>query len=164
MEAGFDTRPPHIVAQPVAVLAAHDVEMEHMVAVHHLRQGERQAGKPPPALGLLFEAAHAGFGHAVVLGLAVRFGSLPSTLDPALLLQADERRIQRPLIQPERGFGDLLQACREAVGVLGSHRVQRPQDDEIQRSLQQLDTICRFTSHPSGLQARGYSPLHWLVK
>src|SRR5947209_11029356 len=46
MEAGFDTRPPHIVAQPVAVLAAHDVEMEHMVAVHHLRQGERQAGKP----------------------------------------------------------------------------------------------------------------------
>src|SRR6516165_3506838 len=46
MEAGFDSRSPHIVGQPVAVLAAHDVEMEHMIVVHNLRQGERQAGKP----------------------------------------------------------------------------------------------------------------------
>src|SRR6516164_6411068 len=37
MQAGCDSRSPHIVAQPVAVLAAHDVEMEHMVVVHDLR-------------------------------------------------------------------------------------------------------------------------------
>jgi hypothetical protein len=37
MQAGFDSRSPHIVAQPVAVLAAHDVEMEYMVVVHNLR-------------------------------------------------------------------------------------------------------------------------------
>src|SRR6516164_4255820 len=37
MEAGFDSRSPHIVGQPVAVLAAHDVEMEHMIVVHNLR-------------------------------------------------------------------------------------------------------------------------------
>src|SRR5262245_54936128 len=37
MEAGFDSRSPHIVDQPVAVLATHDVEMEHMVVVHNLR-------------------------------------------------------------------------------------------------------------------------------
>ena len=35
-----------MLAQTVAVLATHDVKMEHMVAVHNLRQGERQAGKP----------------------------------------------------------------------------------------------------------------------
>src|SRR6516164_11001874 len=37
MEAGFDSRSPHVVGQPVAVLAAHDVEMEHMIVVHNLR-------------------------------------------------------------------------------------------------------------------------------
>src|SRR5262249_56858620 len=37
MEAGFDSRSPQVVDQPVAVLAAHDVEMEHMVVVHNLR-------------------------------------------------------------------------------------------------------------------------------
>src|SRR5262245_57758853 len=46
MEAGFDSRSPHIVAQPIAVLAAEHVEVEHMVVVHDLRYGERQAGKP----------------------------------------------------------------------------------------------------------------------
>jgi hypothetical protein len=45
VQAGFDTRPLHIVAQLVAVLGAHNVEMEHMVVVHNFRQGERQARK-----------------------------------------------------------------------------------------------------------------------
>src|SRR5215831_21161502 len=46
VQSSFNSRSPHIIAQPVAVLATHDVKMEHMIAVHKLRQGERQVGKP----------------------------------------------------------------------------------------------------------------------
>ena len=46
-------------------------------------------------------------------------------------------------------IGDLLEARREAVGVLRPHRGQRAQDDEVERALQQLDLVV-FTWHPSG--------------
>src|SRR5687767_3127816 len=57
-----------------------------------------QAREPAPALGLARQLALAGLGEGVVLGVAVALGLPPGALDPALLLEANERRIQRALV------------------------------------------------------------------
>src|ERR1039457_3061280 len=46
----------------------------------------------------------------VEFGLAIGIAGAPSRFDPAALLQAQERRIQRPLVEIQRTAGDLLDA------------------------------------------------------
>ena len=104
-------------------------------------------------LGLLVERPRAGLGDAVVLRLAIALGALPRALDPALLLEAHERRIQRALIEHERVVGDLLEARREPVGVLRPHRGERPQDDQIERAVQEFDAFGHSTTRSSEARA-----------
>ncbi len=74
----------------------------------------------------------------VVLGLAVVLGGLPGPFDPALLLQADERGIERALIQPDGLLGDLLDPGGDAVGVLRAHGGERSQHDELEGAGEQV--------------------------
>src|SRR5438093_3591486 len=113
-----------------------------------------QAGEPAPTFRLLFQTTNAGFGDAVVLRLAIAFGSLPGALDPSLLFESDEGRVERALIERERRLGDLLESSRQPVRVLRAHGMQRPQHDQIKGALEQLDAFLRFTGHPSGLRTR----------
>src|SRR4249920_1726073 len=53
-------------------------------------------------------------------------GDPPARLDPASLLQPEERRIQRALIQVEDAFRHLEDPLREAESVLRSHCGERP--------------------------------------
>jgi hypothetical protein len=41
--------------------------------------------------------------------------------------------------------GDLIEPRRQPVGVLRSHRVERPEDNQVERALQQLDLLAVFT-------------------
>jgi len=77
----------------------------------------------------------------VELGFAVRFRPPPGALDPAFLLHADKRRIQRALVQRERMVRHLRETGGERVGVKRPHRGQGAQDDEVERALQQLDVL-----------------------
>src|SRR3954471_5219658 len=102
-----------------------------------------------PALGLLREGAFTRARQRVALGFAVRFGPAPGALDPAFLLHANERRIQRALVERERMVRHLRETGRERVGMKRPHRGQGAQDDEIERPLQQLDVLAS-TGHASG--------------
>src|ERR1035437_6531453 len=46
----------------------------------------------------------------VEFGLAIGIAGAPARFDPAALLQSQERRIQRPLVEIEGAAGDLLDA------------------------------------------------------
>src|SRR4029453_6675819 len=85
----------------------------------------------------------------VILRLTVALRPLPRPLDPALLLEANERGIQGPLIERQRMLGDLLEARGEPVSMLGPHRGERPQDDQIERALEKFDAFSHSTPHPS---------------
>ena len=93
------------------------------------------AGQTSPPLSFLRERARACLGDAVVLRLAIILGSAPTALDPAVLLEANERWIQRALLQRETGLGHSFKTGGETVGVLGAHRLQRAQQNEVQSAL-----------------------------
>src|SRR6185436_4751554 len=105
-----------------------------------------EPGEAPPALRLLVERARTGLGDAVVLRLAIALGPLPRALDPTLLLEPDQRGIQRALIEEKRMLGHLLEPRRQSIRVLRPHRRQRAKDDEIQRALKKLDFLAHATT------------------
>ena len=73
--------------------------------------------------------------------------NLPTeTLVPAAA-EANERWIQRALLQRETGLGHPFKTGGETVGVLGAHRLQRAQQNEVQSALQELD-FARHSSEP----------------
>src|SRR5262245_21179945 len=106
-----------------------------------------ETGETSPPFSLLLERARAGLGDAVVLRLAVALGALPCALDPPLLFEANERGIQRALIEHQRMLRHLLEPRRQPVGMLRPHRRQRAQDDEIEGALQQLNAFSHDTLH-----------------
>ena len=67
-----------------------------------------------------------------------------------LLLESNESGIEGALIEGERVIRHLREARGQTVCVLRPHRRQRAQDDQVQRSLKELDAGF-FTSHSSGL-------------
>src|SRR5262249_1867234 len=83
-------------------------------------------------------------------------GPSPGSLDPPVLLQPHQCRIESALVEVEQLLGDLLETRGNLVGVLWAHRRERPQNDEIKRPLQQLDSFFFFIRHPSGLSKRDY--------
>src|SRR4051794_1665420 len=108
-----------------------------------------QPCEPAPALRLLRQGAFAGARQRVELGFAVGFRPAPAALYPALLLHADERGIERALVERERMVRDLRETGGERVGMKRPHRGQGAQDDQIERALQQLDVLVS-TGHASG--------------
>jgi len=95
-------------------------------------QGHRQF----PVLGFLANLSPSACRQLVELRLPVVVGNAPSRLDPSSLLQPEERRIQRALIQVEKAFRHLEDPLGESETVLRSHRVERPQHHEIEGALQ----------------------------
>jgi hypothetical protein len=95
-----------------------------------------------------------GLGDGIELCFPVAFRSAPRAFNPAILLQADEGRIQRSLVEIQVVPRHLLQPRGDLVCVLRSHGRQGPQNDEVQRSLQKLERFLLFTRHPSNLPER----------
>src|SRR5215831_8846332 len=72
-----------------------------------------ETSEPTPPVRLPFKTSETALRDVVVLGLAVVLGTLPRALDPAFLLQTRERRIESPLVQPERRLRQLLESGRQ---------------------------------------------------
>jgi hypothetical protein len=104
-------------------------------------------GHPGPVLALLGELPAPGPRQAVVLRLPVVVGGVPLGVDPPLLLEAVQRRVERPLVHAQHITRDLLDALRDAPPM---HRLERErlQDQHVQRALQQ---ILFLTAHESTL-------------
>ena len=99
---------------------------------------------------LFGELPASGARQAVVLGLAVVLRRVPFRIDPSLLLEAMECRIERPLIDAQDVLRDLLDAQRDSPAV---HRLERQglQDEHVERSLQE---ILFLTGHGAILRGR----------
>lgn len=74
-----------------------------------------------PVLCFGLELLAAGFGDGVEAGFAIVVGSAPFGGDPTFMCQADERGVDRALIDLESFFADLLDAACNAVAVEGAH-------------------------------------------
>ena len=74
----------------------------------------------------------------VELRLAVVVRRAPARRDPAALLQAEQRGVDRALIELQDVLADLLDAPGDAVAVQRPHRVERLQHHQIERALQDV--------------------------
>ena len=97
--------------------------------------------EPAPALRLLRQGAFTRARQRVELGFAVRFRPAPGALDPALLLHADERRIQRALVERQRMVRHLRETGRERVGM------KRPHVDRARRMMRS-SVPCSSSTRP----------------
>ena len=90
------------------------------------------AGRAHPLVGLAAQLARAGGGQGVEARPAVVVGGADARLDPATLLEAQQRRIESALIERQQRAGDLLDALSDAVSVERTERVQRLEDEEVE--------------------------------
>ena len=96
-----------------------------------------RAGEPIPALELTCELLSAGSRQRVDLRFTAGVGGGPRGLQPALLLQPVQRRVQRALRDLQHVAADLANALRDAPAV---HRLERErlEDEQIQRALNEI--------------------------
>ena len=93
----------------------------------------------------VLELLPAGLGQRVEAGAPVGLGRAPLGGDPALMLQAVQRRIERALLHAQQFVRDLLDALRDRPAV---HRLERdrPQDQQVERALNQVGLVAHVAS------------------
>ena len=99
-------------------------------------------GDPPPARAR----------ELVEPGAAVVVGDAPPRADPAALLQAEQRRVERALVELEQPFRDPIDSLREPESVLRPHRFERAEDHQVERALEDVGARVLFR-HPTGIVA-----------
>src|SRR5262245_29493171 len=97
-----------------------------------------RTGKLVPRSRLGDELSFSDGGELVVFRTATVFRQRPLRFDPAAVLHAVERWIQRALLDLKRVLGRVLYPARDAESVHRSPR-QRLEDDEIECALEQFD-------------------------
>src|SRR5262245_36555506 len=102
--------------------------------LHHAADGVGHA-LPFPRFNRELTAARRG--EAVIPGAAAELRDPPLGLDPALVLEAMEGRIQRALIDLQDVLGNLLDALGDGPAVQGI-LLQRAQNQQIERAGQQI--------------------------
>ena len=91
---------------------------------------------PLPVGFLKIEVLAALFREPVVLRPAVGFGGLPLRVDPSVVFEAMQGRIQRTLVDPEDFLGDGLDPSGYAVAVHGGQG-HGFQDEQVYRTAPQ---------------------------
>src|ERR1700680_5184476 len=122
------------------------------------QQTRDDPGHALPAFRLRGELLPARARQRVILGLAIVVRDAPLRADPPALLQPQQRRVQRPLVQLQQVLGNLLNALRDTIAVQRPKRIKRLQHNQIQGSLQDLTSRCGHQTAPSELQGQA-SPL-----
>src|SRR5258708_24408228 len=102
------------------------------------QQSRDDPGHALPAFRFGGELFPAGARQRVIFGLAIVVRNAPLRGDPPALLQPQQRRVQRALIQLQQVLGNLLDALRDAVAVQRPQRIERLQNDQVQGSLENL--------------------------
>src|SRR5262252_6540899 len=100
--------------------------------------------QPLPRAQLAFELPAPFARERVEFGVAAEIRRLPLGFDPALMLEAMERGIERPLSDRERVVREELDSLRDAPPVerLPGNRLE---DQQIQRALQQVGRLRHST-------------------
>src|SRR5262249_32120943 len=102
-----------------------------LCGLSHLRDCEHES---IPARFLRLELLPAGARELVKLRFASGFVHVPARRDPALLLDAVERRVERTLLDVEHLVRELSNTLNDSVAVQLSQR-ERFEDQHIERSL-----------------------------
>ena len=92
-------------------------DFHHGLLALAVEDERHRVDEPAPRLLLVFELLPAGPGDGVDLGLPSLVGIEPRRLQPAALLEAMQRRVERALPHQEGILRDLLDALRDAVAV-----------------------------------------------
>ena len=102
--------------------------------LHHAPDGR---GHAFPAAGFDRQLPAPGGGEPVVLGPPAQLRDSPFGFDPALMLEAMERRVKRALVDLQDILRDLLDAFgdRPAMQRLG---LQRPEDEQVEGTRKQV--------------------------
>src|SRR5439155_14527709 len=87
-------------------------------------------------------------------GFAIGLRSAPISADEASLLQPHQRRIQRAHVELQGAAGHLLKACGDRVAVQRPERIQRLEDQQVERALQNLSLGSWLTGHANDLSPR----------
>ena len=97
-------------------------------------------GHAVPLVGLGAELAAAGGGEAVELCLALVVGLAPLAGEEALVFEAEERGVERALLDGELVAGDLLDAEQDAIAV---ERAERDclEDEHVEGSLHEVELV-----------------------
>src|SRR5262245_14756518 len=143
--AAIRTAPGHATAARRTVRPAASSIRQPQQPAHH-------AGDPFPVLRLLGELLPPGAGDGVVLGFPVVVGSAPARRNPSALLEAEERGIDRALIELEHVLADLLDAPGDPVTMKRSHCLERLEHHEVQSA---LENVCLVAHRLSCLTATG---------
>ena len=85
----------------------------------------------------MIEAASAGPGQGVELGLPAQLGRAPLGLDPALSLHPVESRVERTLLDCQRLVGRVLEPTRNRISMTRPPR-ERFEDQHIEGAREQL--------------------------
>ena len=96
------------------------------------------AGNALPIACLRGQLLPAGAGDGVVLRFPVVVGGAPAGGDPAALLEAEERCVDRPLVELEDVLADLLDPPRDPVAVQRAHRIEGLQHHEVEGALEDV--------------------------
>src|SRR5207302_624661 len=93
--------------------------------MRRLQQPRHDGGHPLPAFGFRGELLASGSSQRIKFCPPVVLARPPLRRDPALLLDAQQRRIEGALIEVQHVVRDLLNALGNAVAVLAAKRVER---------------------------------------
>jgi hypothetical protein len=97
-------------------------------------------GHALPFAGFHCQLPPSGCGQLVILGPAAQFRDGPLGFAPPLVLEAMQRRIKRALVDLQDILRDLLNALRDRPAMQRG-RLQRPEDEQIERAGQEVGNI-----------------------
>ena len=132
-----------LVQTGVAALPEHRLEEpreEHAQAGHDSLSSSRLTIDTVRVHSARFrgELATAGGGDGVEAGAPVVVADTPGALDPGLLLEPEQRRIDGALVQRQAAVGDLLNPPGDAVAVERAHRRECLEHHQVERAVRHL--------------------------
>src|SRR5258708_5140869 len=102
------------------------------------QQSAHDGCNPLPVLRFHGELLSSLTGEAVELRFAIVVGNSPTCGDPFSLLKPQQGRVERPLIELKKVFGDLLDAAGDSIAVERPKALKSFQNHQIERSLQNV--------------------------
>src|SRR6516164_8838013 len=101
----------------------------------HGKESRDDGRRPLPVAGLGAQLFPAGARQPVKPGFTVVLGGAPLGRDGTFLLELQQHRIERPLVDREKIPADLLDALRNSVAMQGPENIQSLEHHERQRAL-----------------------------
>src|SRR5215469_16667536 len=109
-----------------------------LLAFRQVEHAAHDAGDLLPILGFFVELPATRRGDGVELCLAIVVGDTPTRLDPAALLEPEQRGVDGALVHLEEIAADLFEPPGDPEAVQRPEDIEGFEDHEIERSLEYL--------------------------